>query len=149
VTIGELSERHRRVALDSNVFVYLLEAAEPWALAARLLLNLIEAGKVRGVLSVVGVAELCAGPARRGDMGLVERYVETLNSLPGLGIQPVTGEVAADAAVIRGMRGIGLADALHLACARAAGATAFVTNDRRLRGSSRLTVVYLDELVAA
>jgi hypothetical protein len=33
-----------------------------------------------------------------------------------------------------------------LACARAAGATAFITNDRRIRGSAKLEVVYLDEL---
>jgi predicted nucleic acid-binding protein len=51
-----------------------------------------------------------------------------------------------DAAVIGGIRGLSLADAVHLACARAAGATAFVTNDRRIRGSRKLEVVYLDEL---
>jgi predicted nucleic acid-binding protein len=42
-----------------------------------------------------------------------------------------------------------LADAVHLATARAAGATAFVTNDRRIRGSTKLAVVYLDDLDAA
>ncbi len=41
-----------------------------------------------------------------------------------------------------------LADAMHLASARAAGATAFVTNDRRIRGSSKLEVIYLDDLEA-
>jgi predicted nucleic acid-binding protein len=41
-----------------------------------------------------------------------------------------------------------LADAIHMASARAAGATAFVTNDRRVRGSAKLEVVYLDELEA-
>ena len=39
-----------------------------------------------------------------------------------------------------------LADAIHLASARAAGATAFVTNDRRIRGSAKLEVIYLDDL---
>lgn len=148
MTIGELCARHRRIALDSNVIVYLLEAAEPWALVARQLLNLIDAGKAGGVLSAVGLAEVCVGPARLGDLALMERYAEALRSMPGLRIQPVTAEIAMDAAVIRGIRGIGLADALHLASARAAGATAFVTNDHRLRGSSRLAVVYLDELAA-
>jgi hypothetical protein len=32
--------------------------------------------------------------------------------------------------------------------ARAAGATAFVTNDRDIRSSNALEVVYLDDLVA-
>jgi predicted nucleic acid-binding protein len=53
-----------------------------------------------------------------------------------------------DAAVISGIRNMSLADAIHMASARAAGATAFVTNDRRVRGSAKLEVVYLDELEA-
>lgn len=149
MTIDELSERHRRVALDSNVLVYVLEAVQPWGLVARGLLNAIEAGRLRGAMSAVGLAEVCAGPARRGDLALVERYAEALASMPGLRIYPLTAEVAVDAAVIRGLRGISLADAIHLACAFAAGATALVTNDRRLRGSARLDVVYLDELAVA
>jgi len=55
---------------------------------------------------------------------------------------------AEDAAWIQGSLGIGLEDAVHLASARNAGATAFVTNDRRLRSIPRLEVVYLDDLVA-
>ncbi len=101
------------------------------------------------MLAGIGLAEVCAGPARRDDLALVERYAEALGSMPGLRIQPVTSDLAVDAAVIVGIRGIGLADAKHLASARAAGATAFVTNDRRLRGSSRLDVSYLDELSVA
>jgi predicted nucleic acid-binding protein len=64
----------------------------------------------------------------------------------GLRIEPLSAEIAVDAAIIRGSRRIVLADAIHLATARAAGATAFVTNDRRLRGSVKLEVVYLDDL---
>jgi predicted nucleic acid-binding protein len=44
--------------------------------------------------------------------------------------------------------GIGIEDAVHLASARNAGATIFVTNDRRIRSIPRLAVVYLDDLVA-
>lgn len=148
MTIEELCTGHRRVALDSNVIAYVLEAVEPWASIARELLNAIEAGRLAAVLSVVGLAEICAGPARRGDIALVERYADALATLSGLRMPPVTRDIAVDAAVIRGIRGIGLADAMHLASARAAGATAFITNDRRVRGSPRLEVVYLDDLAA-
>jgi len=149
VTILELSERHRRVALDSNVIVYVLEAVEPWASVARHLLGAIEAGRLGAVIAAIGLAEVCSGPARRADLALVEHYAEMIRSMPGLRIQPLTADVSVDAAVIRGVRGISLADALHLASARAAGATAFVTNDRRIRGSARLDVLYLDEIAVA
>jgi predicted nucleic acid-binding protein len=39
-----------------------------------------------------------------------------------------------------------MTDAIHLASARSAGATAFVTNDRRIKPLPQLDVIYLDEL---
>ena len=39
-----------------------------------------------------------------------------------------------------------MADAIHVASARAAGATALITNDRRIRARTGLEVLYLDDL---
>lgn len=136
------------MALDSNVLIYLLEDADGRADVCQAVLDAAERGHITVVLAAVGIVEICAGPAGRGDLALVEGYAEALGSTRGLRIQAVTADVAVDAAVIRGIRGIGLADAIHLACARAAGATAFITNDRRVRGSARMEVVYLDEIAA-
>jgi predicted nucleic acid-binding protein len=147
VTIDELCERHRRIAVDANVLIYLLEGDERRGPAAKALMKAVENGRVAAVLSAVGLAEVLAGPAR-DDQAHVERYNDEIRSIAGLKIVPFEAEVSSDAAVIRGVRRIGLADAIHLASARAAGATAFVTNDRTLRGSAKLEVVYLDDLEA-
>jgi len=56
-------------------------------------------------------------------------------------------EIAVDAALIRGGRQLSLTDAIHLATACAAGATAFVTNDRRMNSMPGLEVAYLDEVM--
>lgn len=149
MTIGELCARHRRIALDANILIYLLEDGGPLADSSQGLIDAAENGDVAAVIAAIGLAEVCAGPARSGDLALAERYAAALGSMPGLRIQPLTAEVAVDAAVIRGVRGISLADAMHLASARASGATAFITNDRRLHGSARLDVVYLDDLALA
>lgn len=148
MTVDELCAAHSRIAIDSNVFVYLLEGADSLADQAQALIDAVERGAVTGVLGAIGLAEICAGPARRGDVALVERYADALASMAGLRIQALSADICVDAAVLRGVRNLGLADALHLAGARAAGASAFVTNDRRIRGSRRLEVVYLEELVA-
>ena len=71
----------------------------------------------------------------------------SIRDLP-IRIVPLDAAVAEDAAWIRGASGIGLEDAVQLASARFAGATAFVTNDRRLRSIPDLDVIYLDDLVA-
>ena len=144
--VEELCRRHRRIGLDTNVLVYVLEDVAGYAAIGQAILNAVEARETSAVLASIGLAELGTGPARSGDGALVERYVDELGSIPGLRIEPLSAAIATDAAVIRGARGIGLADAIHLATARAAGATAFVTNDHRLRGSVKLEVVYLDDL---
>jgi len=148
VTVEELCQRHRRIGLDTNVLVYVLEDVAPYAAIGQAIINAIEVRQLTAVLASIGLAELATGPVRSGDAALVERYVDELRSVTGLRIESLSAQIAVDAAIIRGSRRIGLADAIHLATARAAGATAFVTNDRSLRGSTKLEVVYLDDLAA-
>ena len=138
---------HRRIALDSNVLIYLLETSGPHAEAAARLVDAIEAGANEAVLSTVGLVEILAGPARAGDAAGFELTADALRDLL-IRMVPLDRATAEDAAWIRGSLGIGLEDAVHLATARNSGATAFVTNDRRLRSIPRLEVVYLDDLVA-
>lgn len=146
MTIAELCGRHARIGVDANVLIYVLDRREPQATVGRALLDAIEDGRTAAVMSVLALAEIAAGPARVATPADVERLVAEARSVDGISWLPLTGEVAVDAGVIRGARGIGLADAIHLATARAGGATAFVTNDRRLRGTARLAVVPLDDL---
>jgi predicted nucleic acid-binding protein len=146
VTVAELCRRHRRIGLDSNLLIYVLEAVEPWAAPARALIRALEDGKAAGYLSAIALAEVLTGPARRDDLAAVERYNDEIRSIRGLRVAAISPDIAPDISIIRGVRRLRLPDAIHLATARAAGATAFVTNDRSIRGSTRLEVVYLDEL---
>jgi len=149
LTTEDLVQRHHKIGLDSNLLIYLIDDAQPSATPVGELVAAIEGGHIEGVMSALGVTEILSGPSRDMDLGRLERTSEEIRSIPGLDIVPLGTEIAIDAAVIRGIRGMPLADAIHLASARAAGATAFVTNDRRIRGSSKLEVIYLDELVPA
>ncbi len=131
---------HRRIGLDSNILVYLLETSGPLADAAARLVDAIDAGTTEAVLSTVGLVEILAGPARAGDAAAFELTADALRDLL-IRVVSLDRATAEDAAWIRGSLGIGLEDAVHLASARNAGATAFVTNDRRLRSIPRLEVV--------
>ncbi|MGH2406617.1 MAG: type II toxin-antitoxin system VapC family toxin [Candidatus Limnocylindrales bacterium] len=149
MTPVELASQHRRIGLDANVLIYLFEDDGLRRAKAAGLLDAVEAGSIQGFLATIGLSEILIGPARRGDLAGMEHGADLIRSLPGLTLVPLTAEIAIDAAVIRGARAVTLDDAVHLASARAAGATAFVTNDRRLRGAPHLEVVYLDDLDAA
>ncbi|MEO8436875.1 MAG: type II toxin-antitoxin system VapC family toxin [Chloroflexota bacterium] len=133
--------------MDSNILIYLLETSGPLADAAARIVDAIDDRTTQAVLSTVGLVEILAGPARAGDAAAFEFTADALRDLL-IRFVSLDRATAEDAAWIRGSLGIGLEDAVHLATARNAGATAFVTNDRRLRSIPRLEVVYLDDLVA-
>ena len=141
--VDRLRTQHRRVGLDSNLFIYLFEGTGREAALVGEVLDAISAGSMTGVLATLGVAEILTGPMRAGDTALAERYRDELASVTGLDLVPLSVEIAADAAALRGLRRASLADAVHLATAGAAGATAFITNDRALRGSPQLEIVRL------
>jgi predicted nucleic acid-binding protein len=141
-----LLAKHRRVGIDSNVLIYLLEGSGELADRAAELLDAIAAGEGEGILATLALAEVCNGPARHNDPAMVERYADELTALEGVQVAPLDADVAVEAALLRGDSALTIADAVHLATARRHGATAFVTNDRRITAVHRLAVVYLDAL---
>jgi predicted nucleic acid-binding protein len=148
MTIDELCTSHRRIAFDANVFIYLFEGSGALALTAASVLDAISSGRSTGIAATVALLELIVGPVRAGDETMAERYLDAIRSIEHLHVVPATAEIAADAGVVRGRTGLTLADALHVATARAAGASVLVTNDRRIRPMPQLDVVRLSDLVA-
>jgi predicted nucleic acid-binding protein len=137
---------HARVGIDSNVLIYLFEGSGPLADKSAALLDAIADGQAEGVLATLALAEICSGPAAAGERALVERYSDELVSLENNRVIALSADIAVDAAALRGAGALSLADAIHLASARHAGATAFITNDRRIRSTPQLKVLYLDQL---
>ncbi len=145
MTPGELFDRHRVVGLDSNVFIYLFEGRGPLADAAQAVIDGIDDGAAKGVLATIGLTEVLSRPASMGDAAMFERYVAELGSIAGLRIVALDPETAVDAAWGRS-GGRDLGDAVHVATARRSGATALLTNDRRIRGRSGIEIVLLSDI---
>lgn len=145
-SVETLSATHSRIAIDSNVLIHLLEETGPRARVAGELIDAIEAGRVHGSMATLGLAEVLAGPARHADGARFELLAAEVRSI-GLRFISLDAKVAEDAAWLRGAQALGLADAVHLASARVAGATAFVTDDQRIRSTPQLAVVRLDDAI--
>ena len=148
MTIDELVARHRRIAIDANAFIYLFEAPGLLARATAAILDAAELGKVTVVVSTMVLSEIAVGPVTAGDETLVERYADAVRGARGVQIVPLTAEIAIDVGIIRGRHRVQIPDAVHLATARHAGATAIVTNDERMPALPHLEVVRLADLVA-
>jgi predicted nucleic acid-binding protein len=147
MTIDDLVARHHRVGIDSNVFIYLFEGSGSEATSAGLLLDAIEAGRCEGVLATVGLTEILTRPASVGDGAIFERYADELRSIRNLRLMPLDDETAIDAAWGRS-NDRDLGDAVHIATAKTSNATAFITNDRRVRTRSTVEIVLLDAITA-
>ncbi len=148
MTLGELCDRHRRIALDANVFVYLFEGEGSLARSSAAVIDAISIGRATGITASITLAEVVVGPVAAGDETMAERYVEAISSIEHFHVVPATAEIAAEAGVLRGRTKMTLADAIHVATARVAGASAFVTNDRRVRATGEVEIVCLGELTA-
>lgn len=148
MTIPEMLRSHRRVALDANLFIYLFEAGGSEAITVAALLDAVEAAGAEIVVASLTLAEVSVRPAASADAVMADRYADAIRSIRRLQVVPLTADIAVDAAVLRGRTGWSLADAIHLATARQAGATVLVTNDRRLHSTPRLEVVQLADLAA-
>lgn len=146
-SIEALIRLHRRVAIDSNVLIYLLEGGGLRAELAARLMDAVGRGEVEGVLASVGLAEVLVASARANDGPVFEQTAAILRDL-GMRVMTLDAGVAEDAAWIRGRTGASMPDAIHLACAIRAGATTFVTNDRCMPKPARLEITILDDLIA-
>ena len=133
------------MAIDSNVLIYLLDESPGRAEVAASIVDAVAVGEIEGVLASVGLAEALVGAARTGEVAAFEYTAATIRDM-GFRIVGMDAAAAEDAAWIRGRTGMSLPDAMHVACARAGGATALVTNDRGISAQSGLEIVRFDDL---
>ena len=141
---------HSIVGLDTNIFIYHLEAHPRYQPLTQALLAGVQAGRQQAITSVVTVMELTVHPWRMGRAAVAREYETLLLHFPNLTLADVTRDTARRAAQLRARYSVRPADALHVATALVYSATAFVTNDQRLaRLSPELDVIALDDFVAA
>ena len=147
--MGQLNERladHEVIGLDTSVFIYHFEAHPRYQPLTRVLLGAVQAGRRVAVTSTVTVMELTVRPWQLERPGVAREYELLLVHFPHLVLADVTRAVARQAAQLRARYRIRPADALHVASALLHGATAFVTNDRKLaRLAPVLDVIILDD----
>lgn len=82
--IKEIITGHQVVALDTNCFIYMLQA-DPWALLLKEeLFNTLEKGEFQAVTSILTLLELLVKPKSLGQEEVCEQYITTLKSYPNL-----------------------------------------------------------------
>ena len=137
------------VALDTAIFVYLIEAHPRFLPAVAEIFGAIDAGRLAAATSALTLLEVLVVPFRTGNLALAQNYEEILSRSRGLRLVEIDRSILRTAAGLRASHPkLRTPDALQLATALAVRATAFVTNDRELPKVPGLAIVQLGELVA-
>ncbi len=136
---------HTVIGVDTVAFIYLWEQHPRYAALAQALFQYLKKHQVRGVTSVITLIESCVLPQRQGRLDLVRSYEHALLHSQQVRVLPVDSSLARRAVTIRANYNLRVPDALQIAAAMEAGATAFVTNDRRLIKVQELKVLLFDD----
>ena len=136
---------HNIIGLDTAPFIYLWERHGRYlALSEAVFLHLKEPD-VQGVTSLITLIEACVLPRRQGRLDLVQEYERALLHSRQVETLDIDTALARRAIDLRSEHNLRVPDALQIAAALEAGATAFVTNDRRLQGVQDLKVLVLED----
>jgi predicted nucleic acid-binding protein len=148
--LGELEPdlaRHTIVAVDTAPFIYLWERHPRYFPLSEALFRYLGEPNVQGITTIITLIEACVYPQRQGRLDLVAAYQRSLLQSCQLRTLSIDTSMARRAVVLRAQYDIHVPDALQIGAALEAGATAFVTNDRRLSRVQELAVLVFDDYV--
>jgi predicted nucleic acid-binding protein len=139
--------RHRRIALDTSIFIYQLEANARYLALADVVFAWVERAGHEAVTSTITMTELLVPSYRDNDERRVDEFYGLLSTYPNLRWIAPDLETADLAARLRATYRLRTPDALQAATAIQANATGLVTNDPVLARIDELEVAVLDQLL--
>jgi len=124
--LNRLLRVHSRIALDTSVFIYQLQANPKYVGLTDEIFVWLQRAKSQGVTSTITLTELL---------------------VPNLAWIAPSLEIADTAARLRAEHGLRTPDALQAATAISSSATALVTNDATFRKLPGVQIIVLDDLL--
>ncbi len=144
--LAEFLRRHRRVAIDSCIFIYELEANPRYVALARRVFTWLEKPSHSAVTSTLTMAEVLTLPYAQKSEQWVNQYYGLLSRYPNLEWIAPDLEIADLAAQFRAQCRLRTPDAIQAATAVRAGVRGFISNDPVFWRVKGLDVLLFDEL---
>jgi predicted nucleic acid-binding protein len=145
--LSSFLRRHRRVALDTSVFIYQLEANSRYVALTDQIFSWLEGPSGSAVTSTITMTELLVQPYRAKDQSRVDEFFGLLSTFPNLEWLAPNLEIADRAARLRAAHGLRTPDAVQAATAIHAGATGMITNDPVFARAPGFETLVLDRLL--
>lgn len=138
--------RHRRIALDTSIFIYHLESNPKYLAYTDAIFSWLERSESKSITSTITMTELLVLPYREGDEQRANAFYGLLSTYPNLDWIAPNLEIAEIAARIRALHRLRTPDALQAATAAHSQATGLVTNDAVFERVEGFQTLVLDEL---
>lgn len=137
-----------RIYWDTMLFVYLLENNPEFSPRAQALLTRSHQRGDKLFTSFLALGEMMAGVQKRGESGDAELLGEALKDM-GFSFLEFGAGAVAPFSHLRARENLKAPDAIHLACAAAAGMDLFLTGDRQLVRLDVPGIQFIADLSAA
>lgn len=120
---------HKRIALDTNVFIYALEDNKKFPLATEIFQKLSKK-KTRAFTSILSILEAIVPLYQKDKKERIPDYVNFIRGQGLITVVQVDQAVALKAAELRALYKLKTPDSIHLATALISNASLFLTADR-------------------
>lgn len=148
--MGWVEDLHGQVVgIDTAPLIYYLEEHPTYLPLVDPFFNALARGELHAVTSTVTLIEVLTQPLRFGNTALAAQYRSLLLNNEAITVREVSVAIAEEAARLRATYALRTPDAVQLAAAIVADASAFLTNDARLAAVTDLQVVILDQVRAS
>lgn len=136
----------QKIALDTNLFIYLVEKNQDYFSTVKLLFDKIQKGQLIGVTSSLIYTEVLSKPLKEGNTTIADKYNVLLATFPNLTIKDVDKDIAIISAKLRAKYKIKTPDAIFIATGIAENADIFITNDTKLKNIEEIKVTLLNQI---
>ncbi len=138
---------HHRIALDTPVFIYQLEANPRYVAYTDHIFAWLERSGSEAITSTITMTELLVQPYRDSDEKRADEFRGLLSTYPNLDWIAPNLEIAELAARIRALHRLRTPDALQAATAIHAQAAGLITNDPFFERAEGFETLVLDHLL--
>jgi len=124
--------------LDTNVLIAIVEAAGPLTKEQSGFIARIDAGEHIAIASELALSECLVKPIADANEAAIRAYLALFDGGHTLAVMAVSRDILVEAARLRAVSRMKLADAIHFATALAASCSVFMTDDSGIRPTSDL-----------
>ena len=118
-----------KITIDTNIFINVKEQEEPFFKYSSKVLDAIEDGQLKGVISIITIAELCVGYYDINKPKEKDEYISKLYSQDNYIIVNLDRELADQSAKIRSETNLRLPDSIIVAASLNEKVSFLISND--------------------